>query len=96
MTSPPTAMHRNNRPQNQHFHHDEYLFRRVPEWIWHDPAEELGIEAVELPESAKVYVVVPGVEEAPRFHIASPRLARPERAVDFVKEVTEEPRDAGL
>ncbi len=53
-------------------------------------------EPVRLPERAKVYVVVPGVEEAPRFHVASPRLARPERAVDFVKEVTEEPRDAGL
>ena len=47
----------------------------------------------QLPERARVYVVVPGVEEAPWFHIASPRLARPEPAVDFVKEVTEEPRD---
>ncbi len=53
-------------------------------------------EPVWLPESAKVYVVVPGVEEAPRFHVASPRLARPERAVDFEKEVTKEPRDAGV
>ena len=51
-------------------------------------------EPVRLPERAKVYVVVPGVEEAPRFHVASPRLARPEQAVDFVKEVTREPRDA--
>jgi hypothetical protein len=41
-------------------------------------------------------VVVPGVEESPRFHIASPRLARPELAADFVKEVTEEPRNASL
>jgi predicted DNA-binding antitoxin AbrB/MazE fold protein len=54
------------------------------------------LEPVRLPESAKVYVVVPGVEEVPRFHFASPRLARPQRAVDFVKQVTEEPRDAGL
>ena len=53
-------------------------------------------EPVRLPEDLKVYVVVPGVEEVPRFHVASPRLARPERAVDFVKEVTEEPRDAAL
>ncbi len=53
-------------------------------------------ERVQLPERAKVYVVVPGVEEAPRFHIASPRLARPELAADFVKEVTEEPRNAPL
>lgn len=54
-------------------------------------------EPVSLPELTKVYVVVPGVEEAPRFHVASPRLARPERAADFVKEVTaEDPRDGAL
>ncbi len=46
-------------------------------------------ERVQLPERAKVYVVVPGVEEATRFQIASPRLARPELTVDFVKEVTD-------
>jgi hypothetical protein len=54
------------------------------------------IEPVRLPERAKVYVVVPGLETVPPFHIASPRLARPELAADFVKEVTEEPRDAAL
>ena len=43
-------MHANKRPPNQNFHHDEYLFRRVPTWIWDDPAEELGLEAVELPD----------------------------------------------
>ena len=53
-------------------------------------------EPVRLPERAKVYVVVPAVEEVPRFHIVSPRLARPECVADFVKEVTEEPRDAAL
>jgi hypothetical protein len=53
-------------------------------------------EPVRLPERAKVYVVVPGVEEGPRFHLASPRLARPEQAVDFVKEVTREALDAGV
>ena len=51
-------------------------------------------EPVRLPEHAKVLVVVPGVEEAPRLHIASPRLVLPELATDFVKEVTEEPREA--
>jgi hypothetical protein len=45
-------------------------------------------EPVRLPERAKVYVVVPGALEALRFHLASPRLARPEHAVDFMKEVT--------
>lgn len=53
-------------------------------------------EAVRLPKHARVYVLVPGVEEAPQFLIISPRLARPELAPDFVKEVTEEPRDAAL
>lgn len=53
-------------------------------------------QPVSLPEHARVYVVVPGVEDVPRYHIASPRLARPGHAADFVKEVTEEPRDAVL
>lgn len=53
-------------------------------------------EAVSLPERAKVYVVVPGVEAASGFHVGSPRLAQPERAADFAMEVAEEPRDAGL
>lgn len=53
-------------------------------------------EPVRLPENAKVYVVVPGIEERPRFHLASPRLARPEQAADFAKEVSEERPDAGL
>ncbi len=53
-------------------------------------------EAVSLPERARVYVVVPDVEEVSGFHVRSPRLARPERAADFTKEVAEEPQDAGL
>ena len=53
-------------------------------------------DQVRLPERARVYVVVPGVEDVPRFHMASPRLARPECEADFVKEVAEEPRDASL
>lgn len=53
-------------------------------------------EAVRLPERAKVYVVVPDVPEAAAFRFASPRLARPELAADFAKEVSEEPRDAGV
>jgi hypothetical protein len=53
-------------------------------------------EPVRLPERAKVFVVVPGVEDVPRFHTASPRLVRPELAPDFLKVVTEEPRDAAL
>ncbi len=53
-------------------------------------------DAVHLPEQARVYVVVPGVEEPTRFHVGSPRLARPTDADDFVKEVAEEISDAGL
>ena len=51
---------------------------------------------VRLPENAKVYVVVPGVEERVALYIGGPRLAHPEQAVDFEKEVIEESPDAGL
>ena len=43
-----------------------------------------------LPEKAKVYVVVPGISESgstPVAHIPSPRLAHPEQASEFIKEV---------
>jgi len=53
-------------------------------------------DAVRLPEYARVYVVVAGVEEASGFHARSPRLGRPEQAGDFLKEVVAEPEDAGL
>jgi hypothetical protein len=39
---------------------------------------------------------VPRVEEVPRIHVGSPRLAEPERAADFTMEVAEEFPDAGL
>ncbi|HZF08381.1 MAG TPA: hypothetical protein VFE33_06280 [Thermoanaerobaculia bacterium] len=51
-------------------------------------------EEVHLPEHARVYVVVPGVETAPQYYIGSPRLARPEEVSDFIKEVIEEGHDA--
>ena len=45
---------------------------------------------VRLPEGAKVYVVVPGVEmEAERVHVYSPRLAHPEQAADFELEIVQ-------
>lgn len=53
-------------------------------------------EPAHLPEHARVYVVVAGVEEVPRFVVGSPRLARPEQARDFVKEVIEDDPNAGL
>lgn len=51
---------------------------------------------VQLPENVKVYVVVPGVEEKPALRVGSPRLAHPEQAADFEKEVLEEDSNAGL
>jgi hypothetical protein len=51
---------------------------------------------VRLPERAKVYVVIPDIEVQPIAFIGSPRLAHPEQAVDFKKEVSEELPDAGV
>lgn len=50
------------------------------------------LEDVVLPERAKVYVIVPEVVvELPALpsvvHVRSPRLAHPEQAKDYVKEV---------
>jgi len=46
-------------------------------------------ETVKLPEHAKVYVVVPGVEDLPPSMIHTPHLLRPEQAVDFAMEIVE-------
>jgi hypothetical protein len=43
-------MRSNGRPEDPHFHPDEYLFRRVPTEIWDDPGDYLGVEAVQLPD----------------------------------------------
>jgi hypothetical protein len=45
---------------------------------------------VRLPEKTKVYVVVPDFEEKTVVHVFSPRLAHPELAGDFEKEVAKE------
>jgi len=56
-------------------------------------------EDVALPERATVYVLIPDVSAAPPprppAHLRSPRLARPEQAADFVKQVIEAAADAG-
>jgi hypothetical protein len=52
--------------------------------------------AVRLPERAKVYVIIPDVEVQTVAYIGSPRLVHPEQAVDFAKEVLEEPADGDL
>jgi hypothetical protein len=46
-------------------------------------------ETVRLPEHAKVYVVVPGVEDLPPSRIQTPRLLRPEQVSDFAMEILE-------
>ena len=51
---------------------------------------------VTLPEHTKVYVVIPEMVTAPHAHVSSPRLAHPEQAVDFVKEIIEVSADAAL
>lgn len=52
--------------------------------------------AVRLPERTKVSVVIPDVEVQTVAYIGSPRLVHPEQAVDFIKEVIEEPSDDDL
>ena len=50
---------------------------------------------VKLPEHAKVYVVVPGIEDLPSSMIHTPHLLRPEQAADFAME-SGEGDDAGI
>ena len=53
-------------------------------------------ENVTLPEKARVYVVIPDFEPGPRARLYSPRLAHPEQASDFAKEIVEVAPDAKL
>lgn len=41
---------------------------------------------INLPEHARVYVVIPVLESIPAIRIMSPRLADPEQAADFVMQ----------
>ena len=52
--------------------------------------------SVRLPEKAKVYVLIPDVKVPSVSYIGSPRLAHPEQASDFQKEVIEDSSDASL
>ena len=49
-----------------------------------------------LPEKAKVYVVIPNGDLPPPAFLASPRLAHPEEAIDFKKEVIQDPPNADV
>lgn len=53
-------------------------------------------EPIILPEHAKVYVVVPDAAPVSHAHIASPHLAHPAQAADFIKQVIEVVPDAAL
>ena len=53
-------------------------------------------DGVTLPEHTRVYVVIPDREETPRAQVHSPRLAHPEQAADFAKQVVPVDADAGL
>ena len=44
-----------------------------------------------LPEKAKVYVIIPNGALPPPALMASPRLARPEEAIDFKMEMIQDP-----
>ena len=44
---------------------------------------------VKLPEHAKVYVVVPGIDDRPPSMVHTPHLLRPEQAADFAMEIVE-------
>lgn len=54
------------------------------------------VEGVRLPEKARVYVIFPELDPKRVAHVYSPRLAHPEQAKDFVKEVIEGPSDANV
>ena len=43
--------------------------------------------SVRLPENAKVYVIIPGLETKKTVRVYSPRLAHREQAADLKKEV---------
>jgi hypothetical protein len=51
---------------------------------------------VTLPENTKVYVLIPSEDATQQARVYSPRLAHPEQAADFAKQVIEVPPDASL
>ncbi len=50
MSKIPPSMRRNGRPGIPHFHREEFLYRRVPLWMWDDPAQPVDVNAIELPD----------------------------------------------
>jgi hypothetical protein len=54
------------------------------------------LENVQLPENTRVYVVLAEAEASRPAHVYSPRLAHPEQAGDFAKQIFEVSTDAGV
>jgi hypothetical protein len=54
------------------------------------------LEGIRLPENTRVFVVVAESNASRPSHLYSPRLAHPEQAGDFVKQVFEESTDARI
>ncbi len=54
------------------------------------------LENIRLPENTRVYVVIAESKTSRPSHMHSPRLAHPEQAGDFVKQMFEESTDAGV
>jgi hypothetical protein len=54
------------------------------------------LENIRLPENTRVYVLVADSEAARSSHLYSPRLAHPEQADDFAKQVEEVPTDGAI
>src|SRR6516225_7637737 len=50
MSMIPLPMRRNGRHPVPHFLADEYLYRRVPDWMWENAADPLEVNAIELPD----------------------------------------------
>ncbi|MGN6368381.1 MAG: antitoxin family protein [Phycisphaerae bacterium] len=51
-------------------------------------------DPIELPDNTRVFVIIP--DATPPAQIRTPRLANPQQAADFRKQVLELPRDAKL
>ncbi len=52
------------------------------------------LDNIRLPENTRVHVVLAESDAARPSHVYSPRLAHPEQARDFVKQVSEVSTDA--
>ena len=53
-------------------------------------------EDVSLPENTRVYVIIADSRPTGSAHVRSPRLARPDQAGDFRKQIVEVSPDASL